>query len=182
MAIERIAEELAKLEGYLTVTRVPYSTGESNSDLDVVGFRPYENRVLLIECKAWGKPEEYKDRGTERRIAKVVAIGSDLIQGWQKFVAGPTNYWHFKKGDLAEIRIIVPGHIEQKPRDELVRRLRQVVPAGVEVSVIMIHEMLLKVFEVVKTDMKVRRKRYPDSAFEMARWLIRSKDHHNLNV
>jgi hypothetical protein len=70
MALERMTQMLAELEGYLTATRVPYlakytnsgeeKTGAQHGDLDLVGIGPEpECRLLVAECKGYGSPEDY---------------------------------------------------------------------------------------------------------------------------
>jgi len=54
MGIERIAEELAKLEGYLTVCRTPFKKKRGHGDIDIIGYYPQNGKILLLECKAWG--------------------------------------------------------------------------------------------------------------------------------
>jgi hypothetical protein len=72
MALERMTQMLAELEGYLTATRVPYlakqtksgqdKTGMQHGDLDLVGIGPGpERRLLVAECKGYGSPEDYQN-------------------------------------------------------------------------------------------------------------------------
>jgi hypothetical protein len=68
MALERMTQILAELEGYLTATRVPFlswydsygyeRSGLQHGDLDLVGLGP-EGQLLVAECKGFGSPEEY---------------------------------------------------------------------------------------------------------------------------
>lgn len=70
MALERMTQSLADLEGFLTEVRVPYlrkldrsgrlKQGEQRGDLDVVGLGPGEEGALLVaECKGHGGPAGY---------------------------------------------------------------------------------------------------------------------------
>ena len=68
MAIERIAEELVKLNGYLTVCNMPFKKGRGHGDLDIIGYRPKDKRILVVECKAWGGPDEYKILALKKKL------------------------------------------------------------------------------------------------------------------
>jgi hypothetical protein len=89
MALERMAQIFAELEGYLTVTRVPYlnrykrsgETRKSNQqgDLDLVGLGPAPNYpLLLVECKGYGGPESYENWFTVNNLCFLQDLIWDL--------------------------------------------------------------------------------------------------------
>lgn len=163
MAIESIAEEYAKLEGYLTLTRVRFKMRRGHSDIDVIGYNPKEGNVLLIETKARGPPEKYK----EANIRKCKNKAKELLKKWSAFCSSGTNKWEFKKKMLKEIWLIWDGYI--KNNDE-----KEIKIEKIKVKIIPIHIMLLKFIYRIRKDVFERRVRYPHPAMEMIRLLIKT--------
>lgn len=94
MAIEKMAENLAKTEGYFaTSTDVPYlrkrdkngndKQGKQAGDLDIVG-RNLKNELLVIECKAYGGPEEYDNWFKNSRIKTIIELVESAVNNIDK--------------------------------------------------------------------------------------------------
>jgi hypothetical protein len=167
MAIEKIAEEHAKLEGFLTITRVPYKKVKNYGDLDILAYSPEDGFLMLIDVKARGKVERYTNANTEKGREYIERRISGLMTYWPKFVSGNTNRWKFKK--LDKIRLIVDGPFDAKHQfqEDLTKKFE------VPVELLPIHELFEQIILRVNVDMRVRRKRYPDTALEFIRWLIK---------
>jgi hypothetical protein len=227
MALERMTQMLAELEGYLTATRLPYlprytksgkeKTGAQHGDLDLVGIGPEpERRLLVAECKGYGSPEDYPSWLTSDylwHLHDLVYNASSNIQSvahvrWEsEFEAGghrpdeawivfPGSFfprsnparWRLPKGELC--RQIVEDMIEAarpvwRSRGDGKQRQHEVTLLAkaeellgeinqVRVRLLPVHRLLRELFLRVPEDMLRRRKRYPDTAMEMLRWITRA--------
>ena len=172
MAIETIAAEYAKLKWYFTQTRVPFKLKTGISDIDVLGYNPRTRKTIVVECKAWGSPDQYaKFTWEEWHIA--LRDHEDYFGGIQKrwkkfFVHSDVNKWKLSR--LDEIWLVLPGIFPEKDRME--KWLKKEL--GITCHILPIHELLLRVISGVASDKDVRRKRYEDSAMEFCRWFVRS--------
>jgi len=175
MAIERIAEELVRFNGYLTVCNMPFKKGRGHGDLDIIGYRPKDKRILVVECKAWGGSDEYKNFSTQKEIENLRKLVGKIYEDWVAFTKSKTNLWEFKKNELKEIWLIIPGYFKN---EETPRQIEEQASSnlGVQVKIMPIHMMIKELFERIKEDKDVRRKRYLDSASELIRWLFRAKE------
>lgn len=174
MAIEVMAEEYAKFLGYFTETRVPFKFNKGNSDIDVLGYNPITKKTLVIECKAWGSPEQYPSYTKKKE--EFLDTFRKIIAKWDYFKASQTNRWNLS--NLDTIWYVLPGYCENKL--QLEQELSNLF--NCEISIIPIHELLLKIMIEVKRDKDIRRKRYSNSALEFCRWLLRSYDAGQLNL
>ena len=134
MAIEKMAENLAKTEGYFaTSTDVPYlrkvdkngndKQGKQAGDLDVVGLN-LENKLLVIECKAYGGPEEYDNWFKNSRIKTIIELVEGAVNNIDK-VLDPQWNSVFKKFDYKpnEVWIVLPGSFFPKSKKQLERNI-----------------------------------------------------------
>ena len=97
MAIELLAEELAKFRGYLTEIRVPFKLEKGGiTDFDVIGYSPQTGKSLVIECKAWGSPNQYSSFNDIGFFDKEIRRLEKL---WGNFICSLTNKWKLKKLD-----------------------------------------------------------------------------------
>lgn len=191
MALEKLAEEHARLQGYLTLVRVPFKRplekgkrNRANTDFDVIGFNRKTGKVLLVEVKGYFAPEAYPDWSTDGwDRSRVPVFVDDLAQKWQEFVvsSGVNDMLGFRLKDLGEIRMVIPGEwpndrkgFERRLESLVRKRLRR----PVRVSILPIHDMLLEIIKLVKTDKDIRRVRYADTALEAFRWLLRRPQLH----
>jgi hypothetical protein len=235
MALERMTQMLAELEGYLTATRVPYlakhtksgeeKTGAQHGDLDLVGIglEP-ERRLLVAECKGYGSPEDYpnwlapdylwhlqdlihKASGNIQAVAHVrwepefKARGHRPDEVWIVFPgsfvprSNPARWRVFKSephGRLVK-QMMEAAQPVWKSRGEgqqshaettLLARAEEVMAEINQVSVrlLPVHRLLRELFLKVPQDMLRRRKRYPDTAMEMLRWITRAVGHGVLDL
>lgn len=103
----------------------------------------------------------------------------ELKEDWRSFIDGQkTNKWGFRTFD--KIRLVVDGHFPTDGRERFQKELKTM--AGCEVEILPIHEMIEQLFLMIKEDKNNRRKRYPDTALEMLRWLLRSMENKALNL
>jgi hypothetical protein len=175
MAIESIAEEYAKFKGYFTETRVPFKLEIGHSDIDVLGFHLQKGTTLVIECKAWGSPDQYfnfcGDRlGFRKEFRKI-------ITHWKYFKKSPNNKkWNLNR--LDEIWYVIPGYCDDKEEIEgkLSKELNHII------KIIPIHELIRDVMFEVKEDKDKRRKRYSNPALEFCRWLLRCHEKGKLSL
>lgn len=174
MAIESIAEEYAKFLGYFTETRVPFKLKKGNSDIDVLGFNPKTKTSLVIECKAWGSPDQYPSFTNSKKWFKEKL--TEIIGKWGYFKKAPTNRWNLK--NLDEIWFIIPGFCDDKSKieTEISKELNH------DIKIIPIHELILNIMFEVRKDKNIRRKRYANPALEFCRWLLRSYETGHLNL
>lgn len=170
MAIELIVEEYAKLLGYFTETRVPFKLKGGHSDIDVLGFNPKTEKTLMIECKAWGGPNDYYSYNNEKKWFK------EMIRHWEFFKESPTNKWDLSH--LDELWLVIPGFCDDKLQieTELAKEFNQII------KIIPIHELILNIILEVKKDKDIRRKRYSNPVLEFCRWLLRSYEAGQLNL
>ncbi len=110
MAIESIVQEYAKFKGYLTETRVPFKLKRGHSDFDVLGFNPKTKSSLVVECKAWGSPDQYPSYNDSKKWFKEEF--EEIIGKWERFKNSPTNKWGLSK--LDEIWYVIPGYCDDK--------------------------------------------------------------------
>lgn len=175
MAIESIAEEYARFKGYFTETRVPFKLEIGHSDIDVLGFHPQKGTTLVIECKAWGSPDQYFNfcgdtLGFRKEFRKI-------ITHWKYFKKSPNNkIWNFNR--LDEIWYVIPGYCDDKEEIEgkLSKELNHII------KIIPIHELIRDVMFEVKEDKDKRRKRYSNPALEFCRWLLRCHEKGRLSL
>lgn len=174
MAIESIAEEYAKFLGYFTETRVPFKLKKGNSDIDVLGFNPKTKTSLVIECKAWGSPNQYPSFTNSKKWFKEKL--TEIIGKWSYFKKAKTNRWNLI--NLDEIWFIIPGFCDDKSKieAEISKELKH------DIKIIPIHELLLNIMFKVREDKNIRRKRYANTALEFCRWLLRSYETGHLNL
>jgi hypothetical protein len=134
MAIEKMAENLAKTEGYFaTSTNIPYlrkkdkngnvKQGKQAGDLDVVGHN-LENELLVIECKAYGGPEEYDNWFNNSRIKTIEELVDNAVNNIDK-VLDPQWDLVFKKSSHTphEVWIVLPGSFFPKRKAGLKRNV-----------------------------------------------------------
>lgn len=194
MALEKLAEEHARLQGYLTLVRVPFKPPKrrgtkhrGNTDFDVLGYSPKSHKVLLVEVKGYGSPHQYpdwsyfRDRRDPLTSTSVNGFVTGAVKKWQAFTRDrAANSWGFRRGDLGEVRVIIPGYWKQDRQrfedylDSLV--LKKCHQRGIRVSVWPVHELILDILRMVKDDKLVRRVRYADTALEAFRWITRRPD------
>lgn len=174
MAIESIAEEYAKFLGYFTESRVPFKLEKGNSDIDVLGYNPKTKKSLMVECKAWGSPDQYPSfNGCNSWFKEQF---KEMVKKWDFFKKSPTNKWNIH--NLDEIWFIIPGFCDDKLEIEenLSKEFSKII------KIFPIHELILNVMFEVKKDKDVRRKRYSNSALEFCRWLLRSYETGHLSL
>jgi hypothetical protein len=176
MAIESIAEEYAKLLGYFTRTRVPFKRKVGLPDLDVLGVHPKTKRTIVIECKAWGGPEDYRSFNGRKDWFK--EMFKRIIDNWSFFRRSKINKTKWCLSKLDEIWLVIPGYCDDKLEIQtaLSKELR------CDIKITPIHELLLNIMLEVKQDKDIRRKRYSNPALEFCRWLLRSYDKGQLNL
>jgi len=174
MAIESIVEEYAKFLGYFTEHRVPFKLKKGNSDIDVLGYNRKTKKSLMIECKAWGSPNQYYSFNDSKSWFKKQF--QTMIGKWEFFKKSSTNKWNLSK--LNEIWFVIPGFCDDRLQTEaeISKELHCTV------KIIPIHNLLLDIMFEVKKDKDVRRKRYPNAALEFCRWLLRSYETGHLNL
>ncbi|MBI1878827.1 MAG: hypothetical protein HYR94_11515 [Chloroflexi bacterium] len=225
MALERMTQILAELEGYLTATRIPYLSlydssgseraGLQHGDLDLVGLGP-NGQLLVAECKGYGSPEDYPSWLTVDKLwflQDLVWSASNNIQRVNHVRWGPEFEARNSKPD--EVWIVFSGSFfphsdpkrlkvndpEYKPfikemskvaqpiwdsREEdekqticeidLLARAEEFLGKKYDVQVRLypIHRLIHELFIKITKDMVTRRKRYPDTAMEMLRWITRA--------
>lgn len=166
MAIEAIAAEYAKLLGYFTEIRVPYKVKRGNSDIDVLGYNPKTKKILMIECKAGGGPNDYPsdDYRCKKWYREEFKI---MMKKWEAFKKSPTNKWGIKK--LDEMWFVISASCDDNKKIE--KELYKVI--HIKIKIIPIHELLLDIINEVKKDKDIRRTRYSNPALEFCRWFIR---------
>lgn len=174
MAIESIAEEYAKFLGYFTETRVPFKLKKGSSDFDVLGFDRKTGKTIVIECKAWGKSEDYISFDTDVRKKRIKEIIKNIIDNWVYFKKSSNNKW--KLSTVDEILLVIPCFCSRETKKELKNSFK------VKVEIMPIHELLMKIMIMVKQDKDKRRKRYSNPALEFCRWLLRSYDSGHLDL
>jgi hypothetical protein len=227
MALERMTQMLAELEGYLTATRIPYlsrytksgkeRTGTQQGDLDMVGIGPAPERHLLVaECKGYGGPEEYQNWMTVDLLCHLRYLtynAASNIKSVTHVRWGPEFEARGNRPD--EVWIVFPGsffprsnpkgwglpskeynkvfveaiiQVAQSSWDFRQERIRKEQEAellteaetflgdryDVRVRLLPVHRLLHDLFVEVPKDMVQRRKRYPDTAMEMLRWITRA--------
>jgi hypothetical protein len=233
MALERMTQMFAELEGYLTTARVPYlakyeresenkKKGKQLGDLDLVGIGPApEQRLLVAECKGFGGPEDYQNWFTVYCLCEledmVWKISSNVesvshVRWGPEFEARKEQSTGICKPD--EVWIVFPGSFfprsdpkrfevddaDYKPFIEEMSKAAQPMwdswedgrqpeyekellakaeiflgeSYDVQVRLFPIHHLLHQLFVGVTRDMVQRRKRYPDTAMEMIRWMARA--------
>jgi hypothetical protein len=122
-----MVENLAKTEGYFaTSTDVPYlrkidkngndKQGKQAGDLDVVGLN-LEEKLLVIECKAYGGPEEYDNWFKNSRIKTIIELVENAVNNIDK-VLDPQWDSVFEKFDHKpyEVWIVFPGSFFPKSK------------------------------------------------------------------
>ena len=177
MAIEKLVENYVNFEGYFTTFRVPYKkSGGGLSDIDIIGYNPRNQETLLVEVKAWGSPESYKN--AEKWDDWEEWIG-ELKDGWKGFTRGGSNHWGFTK--LDKVLIVLPAHFKT-PNKEAILSEELSKKFGFKVEILPIHSLIERLFFKVNEDMIVRRRRYPDTALELLRWIIRTSKNGDLNL
>jgi hypothetical protein len=188
MAIESIAAEYAKFKGYFVEARVPFRTDTNKntlSDIDVIGVKTTRNKkdIVIIECKAWGKANDYLDYGTPRRKERIKGLFRKMFRNWRKFKKNvEIKRWRdaLQNLDALNFWLIIPGFLDITAKRELQKNI--IKPVNAEIEIIPIHEMLLDILGEVRKEMRGRGKRYSDSALEFCRWLIRGYESGHLNL
>ncbi len=230
MALERITQIRAELDGYLTQTRVPYTAkrmrtgdaknGKQQGDLDLIGLGPREE-LLVAECKGYGTTEEYQNWCTQGRITELAKLIDNCATNIKEVSHSrwdpefrthhyrPTDIWIVFPGRLFPKRnpkkwrlqgpfdgLLEPirddlAHAWQTTEDteELERKVLQTFEqqfstlySGIRVRLLPVHRLLEEVFQKVPDDMCTRRKRYPDTALELIRWMVRIVWSESLNL
>lgn len=173
MAIEAMAEELAKSEGYFTETRVPFKKDKGNSDFDVLGYHPKNNHTLVIECKAWGSPENYTSFNNYSFFQEFF---QKIIDDFSYFKSSPTNHWGIKK--LNEMWFVIPGSCDyiSEYEADLLKEFK------IRCRLIPIHQLIFELLKFVRDDKDKRRKRYNNAALEFCRWFLRSYENGKLDL
>ncbi len=191
MALEKLAEEHARLQGYFTLVRVPFKPPRAkgkkhrgNTDFDVLGYHPRDHKVLIIEVKAYGPPEVYRNwsyRPWERSIT--TRWVGNVAKKWSQFVKlEKGRAWGLRVEDLGEIRVVIPGFwdVDRKGFEKwLESRIWRKHKFRTKVCVVPIHDLVLDTIRLVSEDKIVRRVRYADTALEAFRWLTRRPEHHH---
>lgn len=226
MALERLTQALAELEGYLTAVRVPYlpridgrgneKTQGQMGDLDVVGIGPDPDRRLMVaECKGHGGPESYG----RWLVPSYLHYLQDVVWGpasniqwvaaprWeQEFTAhnhkpheiwvtvsgdfvprSSPSSWTFEDDDYADFKRAMQKHAQPlwdrrkgmskaEMDNELVSYAESLLgePYDIKVRLLPVHKLISRLIKAVGEDMMVRRRRYPDTALELIRWLFRA--------
>ena len=126
----------------------------------------------MIECKAWGGPDEYPFLND----LDFKGFFEEMIEKWEYFKESPTNKWDLS--DLDELWLVIPGFCDYKSQIEadLSEELNY------DIKIIPIHELIIKIIFEIKQDKDVRRKRYSNPALELCRWLLRSYETGQLNL
>lgn len=173
MAIESIAEEYAKLKGYMTETRVHFKLKKSYSDFDVLAYKPFGKKTVVIECKAWGSSNHYMSFETEKHQEKLKKLFKEIIEKWRKYFINNIafNKWRIKK--LDEIWLIIPGFCKEEVRNKIIKMLKK-KNKNIEFKIIPIHELILDIMVEIQKDKDIRGKRYSHPVSEFCRWLLRS--------
>lgn len=232
MALERMTQILATLEGYLTDTRVPYlakfdrsgkeKIGTQHGDLDLVGTGPTQ-QLLVAECKGYGSPEDYPSWFNVNylwHLQDLVWNASSNIQSvahirWRhEFEARnnkPDEVWVVFSGsffphsnpnrlkvnaayykpfinEMSKAAQPIWNSWKDKMQAEyevyLLKAAEKFLEEtyDVQVRLLPVHRLLHELFIKVAKDMIIRRKRYPDTAMEMLRWITRSVRSRDLDL
>ncbi len=169
MALERLAAEWLRFEGYWTELRVPYRKKNTFSDIDVLGFRKQAPGVVAVECKGWGKATEYRHLA-KGRIDRIRRHCWRTKRSWASFQ-------HSNKrlglGRIDELRLVWPGSFRKEAtKIKLEKELTN--KCGFKVRIFGVRDLIVQLENCVRNDLKERGKRYPDTALEMIRWVVRS--------
>ena len=186
MAIESLLEEYARLKGYFTIPRVPFKKKRGHGDIDVLAYNPKEKRLLIIECKAWGPPEEY-GRITPKKKNMIIDVANRICENWKDFVRQKANKWSFRLEDLDEVWLIWAGYFRKRDEKEdlekkITQTFKQKIGKNIKFQIYLIHELIEDMIREIRVDKDVRRKRYLDSAFELIRWLHKVVDKQLINL
>jgi hypothetical protein len=175
MAIEKLVAERYELDGYFTLLRVPFKLKSGSSDLDVIAYDKKTKDTIIIECKAWGSPDDYSNFDTTARRRKIKWLFKDLKNRAEKFRQSETNVWGI--GKPKKLVIVIPGFFDDKEvfENDVSHALK------CKVELLPIHELIKELIEKVQTDKDIRRKRYGSTSLEFIRWLIRSYDEGHFN-
>lgn len=174
MAIESLVKLFWELKGYLVKTRVHYKGKKGGiRDIDVLCFDPKTRECIVIECKAWGSPEEYPTYTLDKKnkkdiIDSIKELTNELALRRAKEVLG------VDKVDRAIL--YVGGDVDQ----HLIDFLNQ--DSKIPIDVVPIHKLVFELFLEVASDMRERRKRYPDTALELIRWFDRCLVNEKINL
>lgn len=173
MALESLAEQWLRSEGYWTQTRVPFRMRRGNSDLDVLGVN-LKRRVVVIECKGWGGPEYYPTYNTQRLEEEVVPLCRKAKKDLKYFLASVAS----RKLEITrvyEFRLVLPGHLpDGAQKRDMEKDLKKRCGLACNLRIFSVHEVIRDLQKWVGEDMHIRRKRYADTALEMLRWVWRS--------
>lgn len=183
MALERLAEEWLRFQGFWTQTRVPFrlrGTAKkplgSSSDLDVIGIRENEKGldVVVVEVKGHGAPNVYPDYTRHGRGREIIKICKEKKKDVRIFERSVRKDWGIHR--VNELRLVLGGKLVTAgdARRKLEHDLKHRYKLPFSVRIFSIDEMIRDLVECVRKDKDVRRKRYADSALEMIRWVLRS--------
>lgn len=182
MALERLAQEWLRFQGFWTQTRVPFRlrfNGKTplgaSSDLDVIGLRQNgkELDVVVVEVKGHGSPDTYP-RFTKSRKQKIIEICKAKKRDIRLFERSVRKDWGI--GKVNELRLVLGERLVPagKRRNELERSIKRKCKLPFRVRIFAIDEIIRDLVEYVRKDKDERRKRYADTALERIRWIIRS--------
>lgn len=191
MAIETIVEEYAKFKGYITETRVSLKTKKGgHPDIDIFGYNPKNKRLLMIECKAWGKADDYVSFDTPSRIKRINGVFNDMARRWKDFKdfkkskLADRKRWSFR--DLNELWLVIPGYFEKEEsehiQEQIKSKIKKKIKSIIDVKIIPIHEIILGIIKDVNKEKGERGRRYSNPALEFCRWLLRGYENNRLNL
>jgi len=212
MAIEKLAEEYARSCGYLTENRIPckYKNKSNPGDIDVLCTK--DSQLVAIEVKGYLSPEDYCNWCTtdylhgmydivEKLTTQIETIRSER---WQSLFHTKKRFdevWIVASGffsptlELRESKhdtvnpciyelnnLLVQSNKPAKENDYIKIIEKHLSGQNTRVKVIPIHTLIERLILFVKKDMVSRRTRYPDTALEAFRWIIRAVEHNRLNL
>jgi hypothetical protein len=176
MATESLVKYHWELKGYLVRTRVPYKVPKGNSDIDVLCFHPKTKKCIIVECKAWGSPEDYR---TFR----------DTPSNWEEFeyrIKKLTNKLALKKAEevtgveVERAVLYTPGDVDPSFNRSLIEFAQK--NSKIPIDIVPIHKLIIDLFSEIALDMRKRRTRYPDTALELIRWFDRCLINNLINL
>lgn len=170
MAIEEIIGSLLEFHGFMVKYRVPFKITQGFGDLDVVALDLQTNKILVVECKAYGSPETYYNYSAPANKRQVDEQISTLCENIKRFEVIKHNFP--QNTSLGGVLGVYPGCFAESDRKNLEQNLSERL--GVKIAIYSIHEVLLSLVKAVQDDMFKRRKRYPTTVLEFIRWLIRT--------
>ncbi len=175
MALESLAEQWLRSQGYWTQTRVPFKKRKGNSDLDVIGVNLQgRGRVVVIECKGWYGPKDYPTFTSKGKKQDVVWLCQKAKEDLKYFLGSRAS----KDRGIArvdEFRLVLPGYLpDGAKRRDMETQVKKRCRLPWDLRLFSVHEIIRDLQTWVKRDMYVSRKRYSDTSLEMLRWVWRS--------